>query len=422
LALVLGLFVVLTGCGSDRGSAPEIPDGVIAKVGERELTGTDLKSFLGEVAASYDARRRPFPESGSPEYWNLIAEAEETLVEGLQLDDSASSLGVERPDADVEALLSDIARQNDVDSELAKAGVSLERLRADLRGKLLRNRIFATVVASVRPTDDEVRAYYDSHLDDYTRWPPRRVDYLFVRDEALAGDLAERLRNGEDVVPLVERYGDKGVDQGHVTFTDDGAADLPFQRAAFALPAGEVAVVQSGVGWSVVRPVSALEPGRVIPFAEVEDSLRIELTQRARKTAVDAWTAENDARLASITSYEAGWDPGELRRNVAFPAPPEPQKSWSECGLPEGEYTYEDLVRQGCAGDFPVPGVDGPPCPVPLVDDPFTGGFRSAELNSGYADYLTDDESSCVPDPRGETRGFFRRLGTPRPAFNTLGG
>jgi hypothetical protein len=421
-ALVLGLLVVLAGCGSDRGSAPEIPDGVIAKVGERELTGTDLRSFLSEVAASYDARHRSFPETGSPEHWNLVAEAEETLVEGLQLDDSADWLGVNVTHADVEALLSDLAAQNNVDSELAKNGVSLERVRADLRWKLLRNRIFATVVASARPTDDEIRAYYDSHLDDYTRWPPRRVDYVFVRDEALARDMADRMRAGEDVVPLVEAYGDKGVDQGHVTFTDEGAGMLPFQRAAFTLPVGEVAVVQAGVGWSVVKPVSTLEPGHVIPFAEIEDGLRVELTQDARKEAMDSWTAENDARLASSTSYAAGWDPSELRRDVVFPLPPEPQKGWSQCGLPDGEYTYEELVDVGCAGDFPVPGVDGPPCPVPLVDDPFTGGFRSAELNRGYADYLTDDESSCVPDPRGETRAFFRRLAPPRPGLTTPAG
>jgi hypothetical protein len=39
----------------------------------------------------------------------------------------------------------------------------------------------------------------------------------------------------------------------------------------------------------------------------------------------------------------------------------------------------------------------------------FLGGFTEAEEESGYADYLTSDESSCVPDPRGQTIGFARR-------------
>jgi hypothetical protein len=48
-----------------------------------------------------------------------------------------------------------------------------------------------------------------------------------------------------------------------------------------------------------------------------------------------------------------------------------------------------------------------------LVEDPYVGGFRDAELKSGYADYLTSDESSCVGDPRGQTIGFARRPASP---------
>jgi hypothetical protein len=112
-------------------------------------------------------------------------------------------------------------------------------------------------------------------------------------------------------------------------------------------------------------------------------------------------------------SYRPGWDPHELRREAPFPVPPQPQRRWEQCGLPEGEYTYEQLVDLGCAGDFPVPGIDGPPCPEPLVEDPYVGGFDPAELESGYADYLTSDESSCVDDPRGQTIGFARRPASP---------
>jgi hypothetical protein len=53
------------------------------------------------------------------------------------------------------------------------------------------------------------------------------------------------------------------------------------------------------------------------------------------------------------------------------------------------------------------------PCPEPLVEDPYVGGFGQAEVESGYADYLKSDESSCVGDPRGQTLGFARRPVSP---------
>lgn len=403
-------------CGTAAPAGDDFPDGVIAQVGERTLTGAELEGFMAEVRASYAAHHRPFPDPGSPEYANLTARAIEVLVAKLQDGLTAAELGVTVTDAEAEAALERHRRaegDEEFERTLGEAGVSLERVRADLRAKLLANAIFAAVVEDVRPTDDDLRAYYDAHCDDYTRWPPRLVDRLFVRDEALAHELVDRIRAGEDFLALAEEYGDLEVRSRRITIEDDGPGLLPFQHDAFTLPAGEVSLTQSGVGWTIVRPVSPLEPGRLIPFEDVDDTLRLELTEKERKRLMDAWTKENEAKLAAVTSYRAGWDPAELRRDAPFPAPPEPQRRWTECGLSEGEYTYEQLVELGCAGDFLIPGVDGPACPEPLVEDPYVGGFDEAEVESGYADYLTSDESSCVPDPRGQTIGFFRRPGKP---------
>jgi foldase protein PrsA len=408
--------VVLSGCGASPPAGDDFPDQVIAHVGERTLTGPELEGFMAEVRASYAAHHRPFPDPGSAEYANLTARAIEVLVARMQDELTAAELGISVSDAEVEATLERHRRlegEEEFERTLDEAGVSLERVRADLRAKIIENAIFAAVVSGVSVTDEELRAYYDAHVEDYTRWPPRLVDYLFVRDEALARQLVERIRAGEDFLALAEEYGDPGADAGRITIETDGPGLLPFEQAAFTLEAGEISLTHSGVGWSIVRPVSPREPGRLLPFEDVVDTLRLELTERERKRVMDEWTKENEAKLAALTSYRPGWHPGELRREAPFPVPRESQRRWAECGLPEGEYTYEQLVELGCAGDFPIPGVDGPLCPEPLVEDPYVGGFGEAELESGYADYLTSDESSCVGDPRGQTLGFARRPVSP---------
>jgi PPIC-type PPIASE domain/SurA N-terminal domain len=401
-------------CGASAPSGgDDLPDGVVAKVGERTLTGAELERFLAEVRASYKAHHRSFPEPGSAEDANLTARAVEDLVGRLQDELTADELGVVVTDDEVEAVLERYRRAagaEEFDRTIAGAGITLERVRADMRARLLESAIFTAAVSGVKPTDDDLRAYYDAHRDDYTRWSPRLVDRLFVRDKALAHELYDRIRVGEDFLALAKEYGDREVPSGRIMIADIGLGRLPFQHDAFTLAAGEVSLTRSGVGWTIVRPVSPLEPGRLIPFEDVADALRIELTEKEHKQVMDAWTKENETKLAAVTSYRAGWDPTVLRRKAPFPAPTEPQRPWSQCGLPEGEYTYEQLSKLGCAGDFLIPGVDGPACPEPLIEDPYVGGLEESEIESGYADYLMSDAGSCVPDPR-ETIEIVRRSG-----------
>ncbi len=408
--MAAAVAMLVPGCGAESRTALDFPDGIVAEVDGRPLTGAELGAFMTEVRASYDAAGRRFPEEGSPEYRNLTARAIEVLVERLQDDAAAAELGVAVTDAQVDAVLEQRRRaagEAEFDRSLEEAAVSLDRLRIEIRAGLLRNEIFKAVVGGAEPTDEELRAYYDAHVDDYTRWPPREIDYLFVRDEGLARDLVARIEAGEDFSALVDQFAASGTRSGRQTFTE---AFEDFQLLAFKLEEGDVGMVESGVGWSIVRPVSPRVEGRVLPFTEVADSLRFELTERNRATGMKGWEREADARLASLTTYAPGWDPKQLRSEVAFPVPPK-QRSFEKCDLPDGEYTYEELLEKGCAGDFPLPGVDGPLCPERLIETPFTGGLFEEELESGYSDYLMDTAGTCVMDPRGQSLGLFRMPG-----------
>jgi parvulin-like peptidyl-prolyl isomerase len=354
-------------CGASAPGGDDVPNGVIARVGERTLTGAELERFLAEVRASYEAHDRSFPEPGSAKYRNLTAQALELLVGRMQDELAADDLGVVVTDAEVEAALDHYRRAQGADKfdrTVSGAGVTLERVRANMRAKLLENAIWVAVVSDVKLTDDDVRAYYDAHRDDYTRWPPRLVESFFVRDKALARKLYERIRAGADFLALAREYGSREVPLGRSMTGDIGPARLPFQHDAFTLPAGEVSLTYSGVGWTILRPVSALKPGRLSPFADVADGLRKELREKGRKEAMDAWTKENERKLAAVTTYRAGWDPAGLRRKAPFP----------------------------------LPGINQPLCPEPLIEDPYQLSTEEAEIESGYDNYMANKSGSCV-DP-----------------------
>jgi hypothetical protein len=326
LACLLAAAVVafVSGCGADAGApaAPEFPEGAIAEVDGRTISGAELGAFMAEVQASYDAQKRPLPDEGSPEYRNVIAHAIDTLVRNIRDEALAADLGVVVTDGQVDAVIDRTRRLNggdEVDRTIAEAAVSPARYRATVRMEILRHEIFKAVVANAAPTEEELRAHYE----------------------------ASRKR---------------------------------------------------------------------VPFEEAVEGIRLELGWEKQAAAMKAWKAEHEARLISLTRYAQGWNPQELRGEVPFPAPPK-QKRFGACGLPDGEYTYEELLEQGCAGDFPIPGRDGPPCPEQLVEIPFTGGFSYEEVESGYSEYLARIAGACVSDPRGETIGFYTDL-EHRPALS----
>jgi hypothetical protein len=143
-----------------------------------------------------------------------------------------------------------------------------------------------------------------------------------------------------------------------------GPAPNSFRHDAFTLAPGEVSLTRLGGFWAIVRPVSALKPARLTPFADVADALRRELREKGVKEAMDAWTKENERKLAAITSYRAGWNPTGLRREARFP----------------------------------LPGINQPLCPEPLIEDPYVNSLEEAEIESGYANYMMNKPGDCV-DP-----------------------
>jgi parvulin-like peptidyl-prolyl isomerase len=401
-SLALVILALGSGCGDvSHGSHAAAPGDVVARVDSETVTFGDVQAYMGEIRRSFEAQKKAFPDQGTPEYANLEAQAIERLAERLRDSAAAAELGVSAPTEDVEDQLSRLEPK-----ELEKYGVTPERARAELAARALRNEIFKAVVADAVPTDEQLHAYYEQNIETYTHRTPRQALYLWVRDEALADELHGRIAAGEDFLTLVGEYADPdpSVESGLRTFTDEAGGAV--ETAVFSLDVGELSEpIKAGVGWALVEPVSVLDPGRILGFDEVKKDIRVELAENLQRVAMQSWEKEIQARLGPV--YADGWDPKQLHTEIAWDGPTGPQKDPSNCGLPAGTYTYERLVELGCAGGFPRPGIDGPACPELLPGDQFTGGFTSAEVDSGWSEYLVDTaKGSCVTDPRGVIVGI----------------
>lgn len=117
------------------------------------------------------------------------------------------------------------------------------------------------------PTDEEMRAYYDTHLNDYEKKESREIEYVFFEEKpgnidknyALndAKDVIRKLNEGYEFADLAKEYSfdasnkDKGGDLG---FFGKGKMVKPFEDAVFNAKAGDlVGPIETQFGYHVIK-------------------------------------------------------------------------------------------------------------------------------------------------------------------------
>ncbi len=184
------------------------------------------------------------------------------------------------------------------------------------------------VAAAHEPDTDELRAWFESHGDDFAL--PGRVSFRQLyfspdRRGARARDVAaaalatlanqpvdaKRADGLGDPSMLQEYYGDRTSGQLAKDFGP------PFAQAVAGVKPGSwQGPIESGFGWHLVF-VDSLVPGRMPGFEEVEPDVKA------------AWLADQKAR-----TWRKAYDEMRAKYTVLLPAPPEP--SAGPAAAPDG--------------------------------------------------------------------------------------
>jgi len=281
--------------------SPEQKAQVLAKVGDRTITLGDYVAAL-EHMDQFDRMRYSSPER-----------RKELLDEMIEVE-----------------LLAREAENKGYD----KDPVAAMEMRAILREAMLKEaRKGAPSPADI--PDDEVRAYYDAHKDDYKDPERRRISLVVLRDEASAKAVltqaltANATQWGELVrtksidssakapVPI-DLMGDFGMvsPPGDPRGENVRVPD-PVRAAAYDIPKiGDVLnkVVSGGDGRFYVVRLTQKVDAHVRSLGEADRSIRVKLAQ-------DKMKAKEDAMLASLrTQYPVTIDEAALAKvNVDVP-------------------------------------------------------------------------------------------------------
>jgi parvulin-like peptidyl-prolyl isomerase len=229
----------------------------------------------------------------------LLRYAVDQVVNRLMLVQVARAAGVTVAANEVDASLAEQAKQAGGPEAFAKAIAQTGLTEADIRrleeNRLTNQRYMEQVSAKTTVADDEVRAYYDSHTQEFKHPDQNKLRLIVVHVEpgsdettkaaakTRADQARERVMKGEDFAKVAGEVSDgpnksRGGDLGWI---QKGRIPVPeIENAIAALKVGEVTpAVATQQGFFIFKLDAQRGPG-VSAFDEVKDTLRNMLRSR----------------------------------------------------------------------------------------------------------------------------------------------
>lgn len=179
-----------------------------------------------------------------------------------------------------------------------------ERFKKALEQEMVRAYKDKYIYANIKVTPEEIRSYYDSHLDEFKTEPRVQVKEIQVATKDEANKILKQVKKG-NFEALADKYTLR-------TYAKGRGGDLGlFPRARFPelfdaaqnLKEGEIAgPIEMGGRYSIIKLVKK-EPESQRPFEEVQRMIENRLRMERRKAAEEAWREEAKKRI-KVKIYE----------------------------------------------------------------------------------------------------------------------
>jgi peptidyl-prolyl cis-trans isomerase C len=200
---------------------------------------------------------------------------------------------------------------------LTKMKITEPQIKVQLKEDLaIQALIDKQVVEKITVTEQDAKAYYDTHPEAFKQPEQIRASHILVTVDPKADpakkeeahkkivSVQEKLKAGGDFATLAKEDSDcpskeKGGDLGYFS---KGQMVKPFEDAALALKPGETSgIVETQFGYHIIK-LSDIKPEGVMSYAEVKDQLTQYLKQEKVKTALDSYLAglEKTAKIEKL--------------------------------------------------------------------------------------------------------------------------
>ena len=311
--MVLILLGVILLCAPVRA---EVVDKIIAVVNDEIITlyefNTAFEPYRKNIENTYKGTDKEAVIKQSREAFL------QRLIDNILIEQEAkkSGAGIIVKDEEVMEVLQDIlAKQKlsmqEFSKNLAKEGKSLDSVKKEIRGQMMRARLLRREVKSkILVSDEEIGEYYNKNRQEYEGKETVRIKQILlvlppnadktiiakVKNEAM--QLYKRIKKGEsfDLLALNYSQGPAAAQGGDVGFIGRGTIIPEVEAAAFSLPVGQVSeVIESSVGFHIIQVVDKKGAG-LKPIAVVRQEIKTKIEDEKLDKNFDEWIASVRAK------------------------------------------------------------------------------------------------------------------------------
>jgi parvulin-like peptidyl-prolyl isomerase len=309
--------LALAGCGS---SGPKsVPSGSVAVVGSDTIKQSQFDTLLNQAKAGYKKQKRPFPKPGTTEYNQLQSQIMNFLLQRSEFSQRAGDLGIKISDKQVTQRLGDLIQQyfkgnhKKYQQQLKANGYTEAQVKDNIRSQLLSEAIYNKVTGGVNVGDADISKYYGDHKQQYTTPPSRNVRHILLKTRPLANKVYKQLKRGASFSTLAKRYsqdpGSKAL--GGKLTVQKGQTVAPFDKVAFSLKTGQMSQpVKTDYGFHIIQALGPIKPAKLTPLSQVKQSIRAQLQQSKRQTAMTKWVDDTRKDFCKgKLNFQAGFKP-----------------------------------------------------------------------------------------------------------------
>jgi parvulin-like peptidyl-prolyl isomerase len=302
--IVLTTAVLMLAGTQARG---EITDKIIAVVNGEIITQNEFNAAFEPYLKRID---ETYPGSDKEA---IIRQTKAALlqrfIDDLLIEQEAKKAGTSIKEEEVMEILRDsLARQNirmeDFLKKTESEGRSLETVKNEVRGQMMRTRLMRREIKSkVMISDQEIGEYYNRHRDEYEGKEAVRIKQILllipknadeetktgIRNEAQ--QILNRAASGEPFDLLAMKYsqGPEAQQGGDIGFIEKGVIIPEVEKAAFSLPLEQISnVIESSLGFHIIKVIDKRGAG-LKKIESVREEIKTKLEDEKLEKKYDEW-------------------------------------------------------------------------------------------------------------------------------------
>lgn len=301
------ILVIILACAA---TAAEVVDRIVAVVNDEVITLVELNRVFDPYARNIeknykgDNKEEVLKQNKAVFLQRLI---DQTLIEQEAKKAGAGVAAVK--DEEVMAVITDMLSKNNVRMDdylkkLADEGSTLEMVKKDIKGQMMRMRLLRREVQSkILVTDEEIGEYYDKHRQEYEGKEAVRLKQILLSAPATADkktrenarerarQLRERIMKGEPFEMIAAQYSQAptAAQGGDIGFVERGVIVPEAEKVAFGLAIGQISdVIETEVGFIIIAVTDKRGAG-LKPIADVRNEIKAKIEDEKVAKKYDDW-------------------------------------------------------------------------------------------------------------------------------------